>query len=956
MKFFKLITSAVMLTGLTIGQTGAHPKSGTAPIEKASNNVVQDTLSWDAKLPFDKAVIAGKLKNGFHYYIRKNKEPEKRVTMYLAVGIGSVVERDNETGLAHFMEHMNFNGTKHFPKNELVNYLQKAGVRFGGDLNASTSFDETIYKLPIPSDDRKLLKNGLQIVRDWAQDALLDAGEINAERGVVLSERRDRLSAEQRMMEKYFPMITNGSRYASRIPIGSKENLESFKPEVLRNFYKRWYRPDLEAIVIVGDIDPKKMEQEVIRLFSDLRVEKNPVKREKYRISLLNKNQFMAVTDPELTNIQGQIYFKHPEEKIKTVRDYRKALLKSIYNRIFSGRLTQLNRSANPPFVEGRIGISDFLGGLDNLTASFDPKTGKIEEGFKAIVRELERADKFGFTQSEFERAVFAVNSSTDAAYAERDKAVSQRFVDAYVDNFLNDSPVLSTDDWYKITKQLLPTLTVSEVVAIGKEYYSSNNRDVLILAPEKDKQTLPDEALVNKWFDEVHNESLKAYDDKVSNLALLAQEPEKGSILSEKTIGPIGAKEIVLSNGVKVILKPTTFKSNEVLFSAFAPGGTSLYSDADFYSANTAASLVSVSGLGQYDATELRKYLTGKQVQVNPFIRERTQGLSGGMNKEGMKTAFEMIYAYFMAPRIDEDAFESWINRAIANVENRDSDPAFVFGKSVLESLYGDNIRRSPSNATKVKTINERRALEIYKERFSDASDFTFTIVGSFTEAEIRPYLEKYLASLPALRKNEKAKDLNIIEPAKGFEKVVHNGKEPRAQVRLAYYGDYDYTEKENMNVAALQTALNTKLLERLREKESGVYGVSVSPSYDKYPTPRYAFQIRFQAEPDKYQSLIASTMDEIRKIKENGPAQVDLDKFKSEQKRQIEVAMKDNGFWLSQIDASYQYQVEPTAFLNYLNTLDGVTVQSVKEVADKYLKEERMFKFILLPEEVKP
>ena len=914
--------------------------------------LINDSLKWDAKLPFDKDVIKGKLENGFQYYIRKNAEPEKRVTMYLAMKVGSILEDENQLGLAHFMEHMNFNGLKHFPKNELIDYLQKAGVRFGSDLNAYTSFDETVYQLPIPSDDPELLKNGLQVMRDWAQDAMLDTEEINKERGIIMEEMRGGRGAQQRMRDQYFPVMLNGSRYSDRLPIGTEKIVMNFDPEVIRQFHKDWYRPDLQSLIIVGDIDPKQMEAEVKRLFSDMKVPANKKPRTEYKVDLLNKNQFIKVTDPEMSYTIGQIFIKHPEEKVVTVKDYRRDLLKDVFNQMINARLRELGQSANPPFIQGGVDISGFIGGLDNMGAFFVSKPGQFEDGFKAVVRELDRFQRFGFTESEFKRAISSISKNNESSYVERDKRKSDSYVNTYLNHFLNDGPALGNEDRYELTKQLLPTLTLKEVEDIAKEFYVDTNRDVLILAPETDKDKLPDEAAVNSWFDSIDKEDLKAYEDKVSDLPMLSKAPVKGSIKSEKSIDKIETKEIILSIGVKVLLKPTKFKNDEISINAYSPGGTSLYSDADYMSASFAGNLVNSSGIGQLNTVELQKSLTGKDVNISPYISERAEGLRGSTDKESLKTAFEMIYGYFTEPRIEDDVFQSVISKQKDMMANRENDPNFVYSDAIQRTLYGNSIRRVPYSLKDLENVNQAKALEIYKDRFADASDFTFVIVGSFTEDEIKPYLEEYLAALPTTNRKEEAKDLNLYENNKGVEKVVNKGKEAKAMVRLTMYGDYTYNEQENLNTSALETILTNKLLERLREEESGVYGTGARFSVSKFPTPRYTFMIGFGTSVDKYQPLINSAIDVIKKIKAEGPSQVDLDKFKIEEKRQLEINLRENGFWAGQLLGSVQNDTDPTKVTRYLEELDKVSIESVKAAANKYLKEENFYKFILLPD----
>lgn len=951
MKIIKPIALAFLLP-MSFGVVKA---SVTGMHIEARQILVQDTLGWNTTLPFDKEVKTGKLKNGFQYYIRKNVEPKERVTMYLATKVGSILETEQQLGLAHFLEHMNFNGLKHFPKNELVNYLQKAGVRFGSDLNAYTGFDQTVYQLPIPSDDPELLKNGLQVMRDWAQDALLAEDEIDKERGIVLEEMRGGRGAQQRMRDQFLPVMLNNSLFSNRLPIGTEESIKDFPYAALRKFHEDWYRPDLQSIIIVGDIDVVAMEKEVQRLFADLKVPKNAPERVEHTVPLLNKNQFIAVTDPEMTYTVGQITIKHKEQKVKTVGDLRRSLLKSVYNNMLGARLGELGQSATPPFVQASVSIGEFLGGLDAYNAVFVAKPNEFESGFKALVRELNRAKKYGFTESEFQRIIGAIQKNNETAYLERDKKKSDSYVNSYLNHYLEDAPALSSEDSYRLYKQLLPSLTLKEVEEIGRAYYIDTNRDIIIMAPDNQKATLPSEANVNTWFAEVAAEQLTAYEDKVSELPLLASEPVKGSVVSSKGIEAIAAKELVLSNGIKVILKPTTFKNDEILISASSPGGTSLYSDADYYSASQAAGLINSSGLGQLNAIELQKYMIGKNVNISPSLNERSEGISGYSDKEGLKVAFELIHGYFTAPRIEDDVFQSVITKSQSMLANQQSDPNQVFSRAVMSSLYNNSIRRVPMKLEDLSLINKDRALAIYKERFADASDFTFTFVGSFTEEEIKPYLEQYLASLPALNRQDKAKDLGLYEPAKGFEKLVHKGKEQKAMAVLNFYGDYSYNEAENMNMKALESVLSIKLIERLREEESGVYGTSARSSISKSPKNRFTFSVSFGTGVERYPALINSTLDEINKVKKNGPSVEDLEKFKIEQKRQLELSVKENGFWIGQIAGAYSRGDDPTYITKYLQDLDKVSVESVKAVANKYLQDDQLFKFILLPDEVK-
>lgn len=929
------------------------PALGSTGLKPASHYDRQDTLAYDMKLPFDDGVLHGKLANGFEYYIRRNVEPKDRVVMYLATKVGSILETDEEQGLAHFMEHMNFNGTKNFPKNELVSYLQSVGVRFGSDLNAFTGFDQTVYQLPIPSDDPELVKTGLQVLRDWAQDALLEEEEIDKERGVVIEELVGSKGAQQRMRDQYFPTLLNHSLYADRLPIGKREIIEKFDYQTLRDFHQKWYRPDLQALIVVGDINVANIENQIKEMFGDLSTPENKPERKEYDIPLLGRNQFIAVTDPEMTATVVQIYTKHPEKEVKTVGDFKYSLTRSLFNQLASARFSELTRQSNPPFIQGGASIGGFLNGLDVLTLFVLAKPGEIEGGVTAVVTEIERIKQHGFSEAELARGVSSFEARLETRYNERDKRTSESYVNSYMSHFLEEEASLSDEDSYLISKQLLSKITLEEVNALAESYYTGENRDVIIQAPEKDKESLPTEEDVNSWFAAIAATEIAPYEDDTASEPILAQAPVAGTIVSRAENEALGTVELMLSNGVKVVLKPTDFKNDEISIRGVSTGGTSQYGDEDYLSASFATSLINSSGLGAYNATQFNKFKTGKNLAVTPFIGEQTQGFSARSGKKDLNTAFELIYLYYTAPRTDQEAFEGLIARNKAALANRVNDPNAAFSDTINQTLYGDNIRRNSLTVEKLGLIDPVRAFEIYQDRFADASGLVVTIVGSFTEEEISPLLTQYLASLPALDRNEQMVDLGLYPAEVGTSKKVYKDKEQKANVRLVYYGEYAYSQEENLLLDALESVLSIKLIERLREDESGVYGVSARSSYSKFPRERYTFGVYFGTSPDKVEPLRASALNEIEKVKSVGPLQEDIDKFVIEQKRQLEVRLKENGFWLGHLSGSYEENEDPSYILAYLDDLGKVTVEKVKEVANKYLKDERRYEFMLLPEQ---
>ena len=946
MKTNKLFIYALAVIFSVSGIVNAQTKS------KTSAKPATKTTLADEVIPLDPSIKTGKLPNGFTYYIRKNIEPKNRVQLYLANKVGSILENDNQQGLAHFMEHMSFNGTKNFPKNDLVNYLQKAGVRFGADLNAYTSFDETVYQLPIPSDDPEVLKNGIQIMRDWAQDATLDPAEIDKERGVVLEEKRLGKGAQQRMQDKYLPMLFNNSRYSNRLPIGTEDVLKNFIPETIRQFYKDWYRPDMQALIVVGDIDVNAIEQMIKAKFSDLKNPVNPQQRTNYTIPLINKNQFIAVTDKEFPVSVAQIMIKHPESKLITKTDYRNSIIRSLFNQMLGARFSELSKQADPPFLQGGANIGGFLAGLDMYNAFVVAKPGEMERGFRALLTETERVKRFGFTQTELDRAKQSYLINMESSFKEKDKTPSESLVNEYVRNFLEQEASPGIEYEYNLAKGFTGGISLADINGLAKQYITDVNRDVIIMGPEKDKDKLPNEATVNGWINNVKQENISAYVDQVSDKPLLASKPTAGKVTAERKIAELGITELSLSNGVKVFLKPTDFKNDEISFTAFSPGGTSLYSNTDFQSAAYATAAIRSGGIGEFNSVQLPKLLTGKRVSVSPFISERSEGISGSTTPKDLETALQLTYLYFTQPRKDAETFKGLIAQQKGGLANRGNDPNSVFADSVSAILGSYNVRRTGPTLEKIDQISLDRAFEIYKDRFADASDFTFTFVGSFDTEKIKPLLEQYLGSLPSTKRTESAKDLGIRIPTGKLDKRVYKGQEPKANVRLVFSGDYTYNEKNNNQLDALAEVLNIKLIERLREDEGGVYGVGARASYNKYPQSRYTFNISFACAPENVEKLIASTLDEINKIKQNGAQAVDIEKFIAEESRTTETQLKENGFWLSYLNNQLQNDEDPKQVLTYLDSLKDLNPEVLKVAANTFLSGTNYIRLILLPE----
>jgi zinc protease len=911
-------------------------------------------LDFTQTIPLDKAVRTGKLPNGFTYYIRNNQEPQKRAQLYLVNKVGSVMEDEDQQGLAHFMEHMNFNGTKHFPKNNLVDYLQKAGIRFGADLNAYTSFDETVYELPIPTDDPAMTANGLKIMRDWAQEATLDPAEIEKERGVILEEERLGKGANDRMARKFYPVMFNHSRYAERLPIGTDKVLINFKPAVIKRFHHDWYRPDLQALIVVGDVNVDEVERMICQKFSDLKNLKNERARTRYTVQLTGHNQFLTVTDKEKAATGIQVLYKHKAQPVKTEADYLALLKRTLFNQLFaSRRYAELNTQSNPAFADMDAGIQGLLGGLDMFSFDVTSKKGQLEQAFKQAWTILEKVKRDGFTQTELDRARQSYLRGMEKSVKEKDKTPSGSFVKEYQNLFLQQEAAPGIEWEYNFTKANIGAISLADMNAIMNGYLKSADADVLVLAPESEKGNLPDSATVAAWIKSVSAATIEPFKDAEVTQPLLSAKPQPGKVVERNAIPQIGVTTLTLSNGVKVVLKPTGFKNDEIRFTAFAPGGTSLYNDADFDNAANAAALMSQFGLGSSNPVQLSKVLNGKQVKVGASIGPRTQNINGITTPADLETALQLVYLEFTQPRKDSVLFANIINNAKESVTNRYADPNNVFADTVSYVMGNYQFRSSPSTIARLDKISMQKAYEIYKERFADASGFTFTFVGNFDVDAITPLLEQYLGALPALHKNEKARDLGIHIPGGQMTKKVFKGTENKALVRLVISGDYSFSPINNLLLKALGDILQIKVLQQLREAESEVYSPSVQTIYNKNPRNRFAVIVQFGCAPKNVDHLITMVEKEMATLADKGPEADDIEKFKATYEKNVELALKDNGFWCSYLAGQYENDEDILQVHDATKNLNKISAASLKQSAEVFLSNKNIITFELLPQQ---
>ncbi|MFB6457082.1 M16 family metallopeptidase [Chitinophaga sp. Hz27] len=903
-------------------------------------------------IPVDTALHTGQLPNGFTYYIRKNTVPAKRVIFYLVNKVGSILEDDDQQGLAHFMEHMNFNGTRHFPQNELVDYLQKAGVRFGADLNATTSFDETVYQLPIPTSDPKMVSRGLDIMRDWAQEALLETDAIDKERGVIIEEKRLRIGLGERIQQKTFPLIVNNSKYASRSPIGIDSILLHFPAATIRRFFHDWYRPNLQAIIVVGDIDVNQVEQQIRKQFADLKNPPNERPRPDYAIGLTGKNQFLQVTDPEIGGTGLELSIKHRVNKMNTTTDYLNMVKRSLFNQLLVTRIGELIQQPNPPFLDVNAGIKSLMNGLEQFSFSVSSKPGKLKEAFSIGWSEVEKVKRFGFTSTELERAKVAYLQGLEKTAREIDKMPSSNFVNEYMAMFLKGSPSPGFNWEYNFLKTVVPDITLEDLKEVANKYITNTNRDIFVIGNENDKNTLPDSSVIETWFNSVASSSMEKYKDNVTDQVLLNHLPVPGKVISQKKYSTLGIQQFTLSNGVNVWMKPTTYKNDVVQMMSFAPGGYNKYSNEEYPTAASASGIIAGSGVADLSPLQLSKVLNGKSASVNAFISGKSQGIGGASSLKDLETALQLVYLRYTAPRKDTILFENAMAQSREQIINHYKDPGNVFKDTVGAVISGYDYRSSPGTLARLDSISLEKAYDIYRDRFADASQANFVFVGNFDVDSIKPLLEQYLGALPSLNRKEKSVVIHKQIPEGKLERKVYTGKDNKATVLLVYHGDCQYSPENKVQLQALSDILQYRLLTSLRENAGEVYTPSVKANMVKEPDTRFAINVSFGCAPEHVDHLIGLVEEDIKNLQQKGATADEVQKFKVGFQKQYELQIESNEFWMQFIAGQIENKEGLKELPNIEKQLGKVNGASIKAASKNYLSGKNLMHFIALPE----
>ncbi len=917
-------------------------------------------FSLSGKIQQDPAVKTGRLPNGLIYYIRKNDKPEKKVQLRLVVNAGSVLEQPDQQGLAHLMEHMNFNGGKHFQKNELVSYLQSIGVKFGADLNAYTGFDETVYILPIPADAPGKIDTGFTILADWAGNATLDTAEINKERLVVLEESRLGKGAFERMGNKYYPELFNNSLYSSRLPIGIDSIVQNTPTDALVRFYKTWYRPDLMAVVVVGDLDPALAEQEIIKHFSGLQ---NPG-QETPRPSVIpiaerKQNRGMVLTDKEQTGNVLEIFnFIEPAKQVSTWADYRVTIIENLFNGLINGRYSEFRQLPEPPFLYGGTAFEDFIRGYRTFVsyASISDKQ-PAKQAIDSMVSVMESVKKYGFLSTELERAKSSLLNQVTNAFTNKDKMESARFVNDYVENYLEQKPVVSIEDQFAFVKQVLPTITLEEVNAFSKKMENTQGKFALLMAPEKNRGQLPSDAELMNLLAAAHDIPARPYHEKMIASSLMDKLPTPGKVTKQTTNATLGTTDLTLSNGITVTIRPTNFKNDEIRMDGWRWGGSRKYGLADKSNAQYAATIVRMMGVKDMNPLDLNKFLSGKTVDTHPYINAYDEGIEGSCSVKDFVTFLQLVNLYLTAPRKDAQLFQSFVNTQKGSIENIRANPQIFFSDTLNKIIYNNN--PWATNIPKVSDfdqLNLDRSFSIYKEVYSNLYGMHFTIVGNIEPEKARPLLETYLASLPAKQKENQFKDEGL-RPVKGVvEATINKGAAKQSMVNIIFSGDAPFSHEENLKIRALLDVLNIQIVDKLREEMSGIYTGSVSGGIVNRPYGHYTISTYLPCGPENVDKLTTAFFDLVKRARDNGVSQKDLDKVKETLKKQNEDQLKQNTYWLRVLSGAFIEKTDPAWILEYGNKLNALTVDDLQKTAKKYFNMNNYVKAVLNPDKADP
>ena len=900
------------------------------------------------QLPVDPSIRIGKLKNGLTYYIRHNANPEKLVNFYIAQKVGSIQEEEDQRGLAHFLEHMCFNGTEHFPGKALINYLEGIGVKFGADLNAYTAIDETVYNINnVPVNVEGAIDSCLWILHDWADGLILDGEEIDKERGVIHEEWRGRNTAMMRMQERMLADIFPGSRYGKRLPIGIMEVVDNFPHQALRDYYEKWYRPDLQGIVIVGDIDVDEVEKKVKKIFKKIKKVKNPAERIYYPVDDNKEMIFSQQIDKEQQNYVLQLMYKHdvPARDQRNTKEYiRENTKRSFAISMLNSRFSEIMSKDNPPYLRAGVGYSGF--GVTETKKAFTVmvqcKPEQILEAIPMVFTEVERARRFGFTQPEFDRLKERMIAGTESWYAERDKRTNDYYVQNCIRHFLDEVDMMAPEKEYELTLDIINSLTLDEINEVLPSLHREDNRVAVSFAPEREGATYPGKNDIEMLLKMVGNARISAYEDNAVDAPLLAEIPAGGKVVKTEE-GKWGSTVWTLSNGIKVIVKPTDFQADAINLSGYKVGGTNRYPDSERVNIGMLSALSSIGGFGAFDATQLSKKLAGCTASASVGTSAIYDIISAGCSPKDAEEMFQLLYLKYTSPRKDEQAFESYTTRMRNNLKDRNLNPNTALNDTMVVALYGNHPRVKPFVAADVDAVDYDRVLEIYKERTSDATGYQFFIVGNVDLDAIKPLVERYIGALPCNGRVEKIEKTTVETRTGVYRNNFKNKMEnPTGTENIIYSGKIDPSRKNRIVMSFLNQVLNIVYTEEVREKEGGTYGVGVRGSISKYPEGEYSLLVNFNMSPERREELAAIIVREFEKLAAQGPVAEHVEKVRSYMLKSFEESQKKNGAWMNWL-YSYYFDGEDN-YSGYEELVKGITAEDIRLLA-KYILDQGNF-----------
>ena len=910
-------------------------------------------------LPLAPEVTVGKLPNGLTYYVKKNARPAQKVELRLVVKAGSILEDDDQQGLAHFTEHMAFNGSTHFKRNELISYLQSIGVKFGADLNAYTSFDETVYVLPIPTNKKENLEKGFLVLEDWAHGLKFNPADINSERGIVLEEARLGKGASDRMNKVLYPKLLNGSRYAERMPIGKESVLKTFKQEAIKRFYKDWYRPDLMAVMVVGDVEPKQAEKLIQQHFGKLKNPAKPRPRLYAEVPQRSQTEAVVITDKEAPD--DSVFIRYPiraAQEPVTIADYRRQMIENLYGQMLSARMQELTQQANPPFIQGGSSMGKLVRGYESFSAYALLGKGGVQPAVDALVQEDERARRFGFSQDELDRARKDMSRNYERAYSERDKSDSAGFVAEYSRNFLEQEAIPGIANELLYAKELLPQVTLQEINETVAKVIPDQQKKLVVFMGAEPKageatSSVPTQQQLLDAVAKAEQQKVEPRTEKVLASKLMDGPPAGGSIVSEKLNSAIGVTELTLGNGVRVLLKPTDFKNDQVLMGSTRFGGQSLFGDADIYNARYASAVVGSMGLKDLAPLDLQKVLAGKTVNVGASLGELSEGFGGSASSADVEAMLQLVYLYFNDVRKDAGLYQSFIGKQQDLAKNSMAQPEAVFYDAIQHAMYGDNPRvDGVPRAADFDKVGLDRSLDIFRQRFSSARGMTFIFAGSFELDKIKPLIASYLGTLPVGEVAHAYRDVGMRPVTGVVKKDIYMGSEPKSTISITFNGDVAYSDEQKLTLQALGEVLNLKVIEVLREKMSMIYGGGFETSMGQHPYGHYSVALNLPTGPENVDKVIAAAFAEINKMKADGPSVADLEKVKLNWITRQQKSLRENNYWMNQLMGSVTQGRDPAHILRYEQRVRAITPQAVKLAAQRYLDMHNYVQVVLYPE----